>query len=146
MNKFKMAGLFIALTFFQVLMVVQSNLALADDTGEVESLVIEFFEYLKTGDTEAIISSLTDPILSNHRRTLRNPNYPYQLMQAYGGAEVVVKKTKIINDYMVQIFVKIRNGDGSVSKTSVLIKKINDRWKIADEIKHKRERASPWLR
>ncbi len=144
MNKFKIAGLFIALTFFQVLMVVQSNLSLADDTGEVESLVIEFFEYLKTGDTEAIISSLADPILSNSRRTLRNPNYPYQLMQAYGGAEVVVKKTKIINDYTVRTFVKIRNGDGIVSKTSFLIKKINDRWKIADEIKHKR--ASPWLR
>ena len=134
MNKFKIAGLFIVLTFFQVLMVVQSNLSLADDAGEVESLVIEFFEYLKTGDTEAIISSLADPILSNHRRTLRNPNYPYQLMQAYGGAEVVVKRTKIINDHTVRTFVKIRKGDGIVSKTSFLIKKIDNRWKIADEI------------
>jgi lysophospholipase L1-like esterase len=115
-------------------MVVQSNLSLADGTGEVESLVIDFFEYLKTGDTEGIISSLADPILSNHRRILRNPDYQYQLMQTYGGAEVVVEKTEIINDHMVRTFVKIINGDGSVSKVSFLIEKINDRWKIADEI------------
>ena len=134
MNKFKIAGLFIVLTFFQVLMVIQSNLSLADDTGEVESLVIDFFEYLKTGDTEGIISSLADPLVSDYGRTLRNPNYPYQLMQAYGGADVVVKRTEIINDHTVRTFVKIRKGDGSVSKASFLIKKINDRWKIADEI------------
>ena len=107
---------------------------MADDTEEIKILITDFFNSLKTGDTDGIILSLTDPILNECRELLEtNPGYKDQLTGVYDGIEIELGKIKIKKNDAARIDLQMKMKSGSLRKIIFFCKKINGSWKISRE-------------
>ena len=108
---------------------------MADDTEEIKILITDFFDSLKTGDTDGIILSLTDPILNERRELLEtNPGYSDQLTRVYDGIEIELGNINIKKNDTAVIDLQMKMNSGSLRMTSFFCKKINGSWKISQEM------------
>ena len=107
----------------------------SQDTG-VELLMNNYFKFLKTGDTESILSVLTDPLLSERENILKNnPAYPNFLRAQYETARFVIGQTIAIQSDKKSIDVEIYFDEkGQPLKPRFLLKKEKGFWKISDEL------------
>jgi len=127
--------LFAIFILFLGLTCAMSDFASADDTEEIQILVTHFFDSLKTGDTDGIILSLTDPILDERRELLEtNPEYSNQLKGVYDGIQIELGSVNIKKNDTALIAVQIKMSDGMPRKTKLFCKKINGSWKISEEL------------
>lgn len=132
-NKLKIK-FFVIFIFLLGLACFTINIAMADDTEEIKILITDFFNSLKTGDTDGIILSLTDPILNECRELLEtNPGYKDQLTGVYDGIEIELGKIKIKKNDAARIDLQMKMNSGSLRKITFFCKKINGSWKISRE-------------
>lgn len=103
---------------------------------EVEAVVENYFSYLKNGDIEGILSSLTDPILNERRKLLEeNTAYPEFLRENYEGSYMEIKSIKKIKGDGRSVNVEIYFEEpGPPLKTKFILKKVDNTWKISEEI------------
>lgn len=125
--------------FLQSLIILFSFYIVANikaQAGDAEMSVETYFDYLKNGDTEGILNILTDPLLSERRTLLENnTDYPEFLRKTYEGANLEIRNVERVDKDIRMVEVEIHLGsDGSSLKTKFLVKKVNDSWKISEEI------------
>jgi hypothetical protein len=125
--------------FFLIALVVLPSLSiiptLEAQTGDAETSVETYFDYLKDGDTEGILILLTDPLLSERKRLLENNSeYPEFLRKTYQGASMEVKNSENVDKDKRVVDVEIHFADGSSLQTKFLLKMVDGSWKIAEEI------------
>ena len=114
---------------------LQAPFLYSQDT-EVEFLMNNYFQFLKAGDTESILSVLTDPLLSERENILKNnPAYPNFLRAQYKTARFVIEKAVDIQSDKKSIDVEIYFDEkGQPLKPRFLLKKEKGFWKISDEL------------
>ena len=103
---------------------------------EIEVVMQDYLEYLRSGDTEGILSLLTDPLLSERRKLLeRNSAYSEFLRDTYRGADMLIRGIKEIGTNKRAVDVEISFGDqGAPLKTRLILKREGGLWKISEEI------------
>ena len=103
---------------------------------EVEASIQNFFGYLKDGDTQSILSLLTEPILSEQRKLLENNSeYPEFLRKIYKNSYMVIKNTEKINRNKRAIDVEIYHGNLEPPlEIRFILKRKKGLWKISEEI------------
>lgn len=108
----------------------------AQEEGEVELAVENYFEYLKRGDTQGVLNLLTDPLLSERRELLEgNTAYPEFLRERYENAYMEVKNTEKIKGNERAIDMEIYLGEQEPPlKTRFILRKKSGSWKISEEI------------
>lgn len=112
------------------------RMAAAGDREDVKLLVTTFFDYLKSGDTNGILTCLTEPMLSERKELLiENPNYSGFLKKIYQHRRIVLRELKVIDDYTMVVSVEITKSDNQVRNTSFLCRKDNGLWKISEELR-----------
>ncbi|MGB3209605.1 MAG: hypothetical protein WBB19_02760 [Desulforhopalus sp.] len=115
---------------------VSGNDAKASESGDVRSVVIEFLHYLKNGNTDGVLSLITDPMLSERKVVLgRNPNYPVMLMDAYKKTDFQIMSVEKLDNLHYSVVVDSIVGDEIVKKTEFICQKDDDSWKISEEIR-----------
>lgn len=108
----------------------------AGDRQDIESLIQTFFSGLSSGDTDTVLSCLTEPMLSLRKGSLlNNPNYPNLLRKFYKNSKIDIGGLKVIDDYTMVVSVTITKSNKQARNTSFLCKKDNGLWKIADELR-----------
>ena len=115
---------------------ITPGIGLSNDRVVVVKVVLNFFDYLRDGDTPRILNSLTDPILTRRRDLLeRNPNYPELLRQAYRDLETVkIGEIHSVNKDTVDVEVSLVTSNDSVQKKRFRLRKKDGLWKISEEI------------
>jgi hypothetical protein len=121
----------ISLSFF-----FYSALTLQAQEREIELSIENYFEYLRRGDTESILSLLTDPLLSEKRELLeKNTEYPESLRETYENASMLIKSVKMIDTQRGVADVEIYfDGQASPLKIRFILKRKDGSWKISEEV------------
>lgn len=107
----------------------------AGDRQDIELLMQTFFDSLSSGDTDGILSCLTEPMLSQRKELLLyNPNYPNLLRKVYQHVKIDFGELKVIDDNTVSIAVKITKSNNNIRNTTFICTKVSGSWKISQEI------------
>lgn len=112
------------------------TVSLYAQSSEVETTIEDYFTHLKNGDTEGILSSLTNPFYSQRRKLLtENSEYSEFLRDTYKDAYMEIKNIKTIKkgDRRVVDVEIYFNAQEPPLKTTFVLKRENDLWKISEE-------------
>ena len=101
--------------------------------GSIETTVQSYFDYLKSGETEGILSCLTDPLLSERRSLLeKNTAYPEFLRDMYKSAYIVIKNVEEDKgEIEAEIYL---NDEDPPLKSRFILKHESGSWLISEEI------------
>jgi hypothetical protein len=107
-----------------------------DFRNDPQSLMVTYFDALKSGDVDMVTTLLTDPILSSKRLLLeKNTAYPEYLRDYYKGSGMTVTDIGRADEgdtreVTVQILFE---GDENPLLLRFLLKFTDEGWKIAEE-------------
>jgi hypothetical protein len=114
-----------------------NNVVYGDDfRDDPRGLMGVYFDALKNGDVETLITLLADPLLSSRRMLLeQNPAYPAYLRDYYKDSGMLVMGVRSTEDIHTQIVIaKISfEGDENPLLLQFLLKYTDEGWKIAEE-------------
>jgi len=101
-----------------------------------EAVTIEsLFQYLKEGNTNAILNLFTDPVLTEKKELFENNrSYSNFLKNTYEGSTSFINKIERLSDAksIVDVEIHFREG-GPPLKTRFILKKQEGVWKISSE-------------
>jgi hypothetical protein len=105
------------------------------DTSEQDQLLMSYIEYLKSGDTQGLLSLLGDPLLSRKRDQLEsNPSYSSFLAKHYEHANFQVSAVNIVDAYTSKGVIEVAfPGSAKPLEIKLLLKRMDGLWKIVDE-------------
>jgi len=110
--------------------------AAASDREDIELLMRTFFDHLSSGNTDGILTCLTEPMLHQRKELLeKNPNYPDLLRKVYQDARIDLGELKVIDNNTMIISVKITKSNNHIRNTAFLCRKDHGFWKISEEVK-----------
>jgi hypothetical protein len=99
----------------------------------IEITVQTYFDYLKSGDTEGILSCLTDPLLSERRSLLeKNTAYPDFLRDMYRSAYIVIKNVEE-DKGKIEAEIYLNEHDPPL-RSRFILKRPSGAWLISEEI------------
>jgi hypothetical protein len=127
----------IIITIFLFGLLAGNLFAIHSSDEENARIVMEsYFSALKSGDTQKILSILTDPLLSTKRDLLeKNTHYSSYLINYYENASMVIKEIIFPKENMSIITTEILfAGDIHSIKSKFILKYESGTWKIAQEI------------
>jgi hypothetical protein len=102
--------------------------------SEAESVLNDYFRYLKTGDTDGIIDIVTGPLLKKRERLLRyNPQYPDFLRKKYKDAHFSIIRQQFIDAGKLALDVQIYFTEEDNVKTRFVLVQENGLLKIYSE-------------
>lgn len=129
-------SLFLIATFIVLSLSLYSVRNIQAQEYEVEAAVESYFSYLKNGDTDGILSLLTDPVLSERRKLLEeNTTYPEFLRENYRGSDMEIKRVREIKGERKSVAVEIYfEQPGPPLKTKFILERVDNSWKISEEI------------
>lgn len=112
------------------------SLSKAND-AEIERLMHQFFFNVSNGYGNSAVAFLTDPILSERERQLKNnPAYAKFLRKIHANATLRVMDIVDINQDTKTVDVEIlHQGEAIPEKLRYVVKRDKNRWKISDEIR-----------
>jgi hypothetical protein len=104
--------------------------------NEVEAIIQDYFSYLKNGDIVGISSLVTYPLYGERKRLLtENSEYPEFLREFYRNASMEIKSIRATKQGRRAVDVEIYFSDqGPPLETTFVLKKIQNSWKISEEI------------
>jgi hypothetical protein len=105
------------------------------DKEDARIVMESYFEALKGGDAQTILSILTDPLLSTKRDLLENnTSYPSYLITYYENSTMVIKGIDYPKENMSIVRTEILfAGDIHSIKSKFILKYANGAWTIAQE-------------
>jgi hypothetical protein len=106
--------------------------AQANDERQV---VLNLFQYMQAGNTDGILSIMTDPILSAKKPIFQKKSYSAFLRKHYSAAELLIEKIERTGAEKSSIDISIDFKDeGPPLKTRYILVQDNGLWKISNEI------------
>lgn len=115
--------------------VVQPGSTRASENDQLV-LIETLHQYLKEGNTEAILNLFTAPLLTQKEGLLENnPAYAQFLRETYANSTLDVNKIDRLNDSECTVDVQFNLvGDNQKLQTRFVLNRQNGIWKIADEM------------
>jgi hypothetical protein len=129
-----MKRLFIILIF--ILLTIGFHCLNLHAFGSEEAVTIEsLFQYLKEGNTSAILNLFTDPVLTEKKELFENNrSYSNFLKNTYEGSISFINKIERLSDAKSAVDVEIHFREGGPPlKTRFILKKQEGVWKILSE-------------
>ena len=106
--------------------------AQANDERQV---VLNLFQYMQAGNTDAILSIMTDPILSAKKPFFQKRSYSAFLKRHYNAADLLIDKVERAGADRSSIDIRIDfKGEGPPLRTRFILVQDNGSWKISNEI------------
>ena len=115
--------------------VVQPGSTRASENDQLV-LIETLHQYLKEGNTEAILNLFTAPLLTQKEGLLENnPAYAQFLRETYANSTLDVNKIDRLNDSECTVDVQFNLvGENQKLQTRFVLNRQNGIWKIADEM------------
>lgn len=106
------------------------------DTSEQDQLLLSYIQYLKSGDTQGLLSILGDPLLNRKRDQLQsNPSYSSFLAKHYENANFQVLAVNSMDAYTSKGLIDVVfPGSAKPLEIKLLLKRNDGLWKIVDEL------------
>jgi len=105
----------------------------ASTETEIEAVTLRFFNLLKEGDENALMSLLGDEFISKREKVISNPNFKDFIKKYYQNSQFnIVSIEKIDNRNYAVCFEILRNGKIEKAHTIYFNKKMNA-WKMKGE-------------
>lgn len=106
------------------------------DTAEQDQLLSSYTQYLKSGDTQGLLSILGDPLLNRRKDQLQsNPSYSSFLVKHYDNANFQVTAIESLDAYTGKGVIDVVFPDSvKPLEIKLLLKRIDGVWKIVDEL------------
>lgn len=98
--------------------------------GQLDNVLVQYFDALKTGNLQILRSLLSDELLKSRSKALSNPRYSEFLKSIYGNAEfTVINTTQLKNNQITVDIVVASDGQTQTNETITFVKE-NGEWKL----------------
>lgn len=107
---------------------------IAQAQGERQAIET-MFQYMQAGNTDGILSIITDPMLSAKKSLFQKKSYSAFLKKHYKNAELLIDKIESVGTGKSRIDIRIDFNDGGpLLRTRFIVIQDNGIWKISNEI------------
>jgi hypothetical protein len=124
------------LIFFGVL---GANNALPS-TSELDNVLTQYFEALRTGDLQMLRFLLSDELLERRSKMLSNPRYSEFLKSIYGHAKFTIIDATQIDDNQISFDIEVTSDTQTQIKGTIIFIQEKGEWKL------QKERKNDWSR
>ncbi len=99
-------------------------------TDQLDNVLVQYFDALRTGDLQMLRSLLSDELLKRRSKALNNPRYSEFLKSIYGQATFEVTNTNQSTSDQISVDIEVTSDRKTQLKETIIFIKEQGEWKL----------------